>query len=90
MSTNCPQELKPRGIALGPVLRRGPFEFVSVKQLQHPAENAPYLHHGGVGLPYDLRPSTQTVAEFCRRRSERNLDESEFLIVQVNRGIGSV
>jgi hypothetical protein len=41
------------------------------------AENAGYSHHGGAGPPYGSRLSTQTVAEFYRRRSKANLDKSD-------------
>jgi hypothetical protein len=41
------------------------------------AENARCSYHGGGGPPYDSRLSTQTVAEFYRRRSKPNLDKSE-------------
>jgi hypothetical protein len=41
------------------------------------AENAGYSCHGGGAPPYGSRLSTQTVAEFYRRRSKANLDKSE-------------
>jgi hypothetical protein len=47
------------------------------KQLQHLAENAGYSYHGSGGPSCDSRLSTQTVAEFYRRRSTPNLDKSE-------------
>ena len=67
------------GVALGPVLDDGPLELGAGKQLQHLAENAGYSYHGGGGPPYGSRLSTQTVAEFYRRRSKANLDKSELL-----------
>jgi hypothetical protein len=64
-------------MALGPVLHDGPLKLGAGKQLQHLAENAGYSYHGGAGPPYGSRLSTQTVAEFYRRRSKANLDKSE-------------
>jgi hypothetical protein len=68
---------EPAGVALGPVFHDGPFKLGAGKQLQHLAENAGYSHHGGAGPPYGSRLSTQTVAEFYRRRSKANLDKSD-------------
>jgi hypothetical protein len=68
---------EPAGMALSPVLNDGSFKLTTRKQLQHLAENAGYSCHGGGGPPYGSRLSTQTVAEFYRRRSKANLDKSE-------------
>src|SRR5262249_61412528 len=65
------------GVALGQLLDHGPIKLGARKQLQHLAENAGYSYHGGGGPPYGSRLSTQTVAEFYRRRSNANLDKSE-------------
>jgi hypothetical protein len=68
---------EPTGVALGPVLHDGPLKFGAGKQLQHLAENARYSYHSGVSPPYGSRLSTQTVAEFYRRRSKANLDKRD-------------
>jgi len=48
-------ELAPAGeaasIALSAMLHDGALELGARKQLQHPAENAGYSHHGGGGPP---------------------------------------
>jgi hypothetical protein len=67
---------EPAGVALGPVLNDGPLKLGAGKQVQHLAENAGYSCHGGGAPPYGSRLSTQTVAEFYRRRSKANLDKS--------------
>ena len=59
------------------VLDDSSFKFGARKQLQHLTENAGYSCHGGGGPPYGSRLSTQTVAEFYRRRSNSNLDKTE-------------
>jgi hypothetical protein len=63
-------------VALGPMLGDGLLELGAGKQLQHLAENAGYSYHGGGGPPSAYVYSTQTVAEFRRRRSNANLDKS--------------
>src|SRR6202021_3962715 len=68
---------KSASVPFGTVLDDGPFKLSARKQLQHLAENAGYSCHGGGGPPYGSRLSTQTVAEFYRRRSKANLDKSE-------------
>ena len=59
------------------VLDDGSFKLGARKQLQHLTENAGYSCHGGGGPPYGSRLSTQTVAEFYRRRSNSNLDRTD-------------
>jgi hypothetical protein len=76
------------GMALCPVLDDGSLELVAGKQLQHLAENAGYSYHGGVGPPSGSRLSTQTVAEFYRRRSNANLDKSELDLKQLLWSVG--
>src|SRR6202042_467597 len=68
---------KSASVPFGTVLDDGPFKLSARKQLQHLAENAGYSCHGGGGPPYGSRLSTQTVAEFYRRRSNSNLDKTE-------------
>ena len=68
---------EPAGMALRPVLDDGPLKLGAGKQLQHLAENAGYSYHSGGGPPYGSRLSTQTVAEFYRRRAKANLDKSD-------------
>jgi hypothetical protein len=78
---------EPAGVALGPVLNDGPLKLGAGKQVQHLAENAGYSCHGGGAPPYGSRLSTQTVAEFYRRRSKANLDKSDwtwFKIIGLN------
>jgi hypothetical protein len=64
------------GMALGALLHDGALKLLAGKQLQHLAENAGYSCHGGGVLPVVHVFSTQTVAEFRRRRSNPNLDKS--------------
>src|SRR5215469_15232239 len=66
---------EPTGVPLSSVLNDGPLKLGAGKQLQQLAENAGYSYHGGAGPPYGSRFSTQTVAEFYRRRSKANLDK---------------
>jgi len=68
---------EPASVPFRAVLDNGSFKFNARKQLQHLAENAGYSCHGGGGPPYGSRLSTQTVAEFYRRRSNSNLDKTE-------------
>lgn len=70
---------EPAGVALAPLLDHGPLKLGARKQLQHLAENAGYSYHGGGVLPMVHVFSTQTVAEFYRRRSNANLDKSDLL-----------
>jgi hypothetical protein len=67
---------EPTSVPFRAVLDDGPFKLSARKQLQHLAENAGYSCHGGGGPPYGSRLSTQTVAEFYRRRSNSNLDKT--------------